>query len=625
MITENELVNLLEGIAIGESTENLQTDLKDLATEPDPDSGVAWVRDGMVFVRDPVGGDSFATITPRPGAELLVNGVLQENSVQVSSADRIEIRLAEQEFPGKCRLEISEDRMEAGLTINPARIASHKLLHQKPQRRLVLKTVVTERLESPLNFEQLREILHKANVVVGLDFSGAIRLIYNPEQARVTVARGTPPEPPVDEKVEVLFPLDFKLVPVVKEDGKADFHNIKNVISVEEGALLACKKPGSPGKPGLNVCGEVVPPPQPRRVMLRAGKGAVLSAEGDKVFAGRTGRPVYRKAGQIHLVDVENVLIHEGDVDVGTGNVRFKGSLLVVRGNVLESMTVQATGIAAISGIVSGARVVAYENISIGGNTTNSVVSAGIAEEILQYLRSLIDSLEKGFDHVVKIIGVLASLEKVKNAGVGYGYLFKLVLEKKQTDIPEAMERLQKMLKSSFADLPGEVEEVVLLAGRIMADPYHFAGKEELLKLLKGLGFIRDYFTDRSTLKANLDIVGTVNCQLFATGDVTIHSQGCFNTTVQAGGDIKIGGVFRGGEIRAGGNITISEAGTERGVKTVIEAGVKSVVRIHRCHGGVTIKLGLRMCRVMDKVNGLVAALDKAGDLVCNSSKVKIG
>ncbi|NLI12737.1 FapA family protein [Pelotomaculum propionicicum] len=34
---------------------------------------------------------------------------------------------------------------------------------------------------------------------------------------------------------------------------------------------------------------------------------------------------------------MEDVLFHDGDVDIQTGNICFKGSLVIIRGNVRES------------------------------------------------------------------------------------------------------------------------------------------------------------------------------------------------------------------------------------------------------------------------------------------------
>ncbi|MCL5935736.1 MAG: hypothetical protein M1543_04550, partial [Firmicutes bacterium] len=71
-------------------------------------------------------------------------------------------------------------------------------------------------------------------------------------------------------------------------------------------------------------------------------------------------------------------------------------------------------------------------------------------------------------------------------------------------------------------------------------------------------------------------------------------------------------------EIHAGGNVLIDEAGTETGVKTIIETSKKSMVRIQLCYEGVTIRVGKKVGHVKDKVMSLVAKLNSEGNLEIN-------
>ena len=97
MISEKELINLLEDILVEESVVDLPEDNSDFSTELDaPNSGAAWVKEGIVFVRDPVGEGSLATIAPGPGVELYVNGVLVINLI-VRQHEEAGTRLAQGE------------------------------------------------------------------------------------------------------------------------------------------------------------------------------------------------------------------------------------------------------------------------------------------------------------------------------------------------------------------------------------------------------------------------------------------------------------------------------------------------------------------------------------------------
>lgn len=614
MVSEKELLDLIDKVSAGGNAVGLSEDRVPL-TEQDPNNGTAWIKEGQFFVRDPEGGGSPATITPGPGVQLQINGVLIKSKASVTSTDSVEINLMNQVIDGKYKLILAKDKMEARLISEPSRRVSYNLIDQEPQQNLFLKTNAHVKLESPFSLDIFKKTLAAANVVTGIDFPRVTRLIFNPEPADVIVARGVQPEPPVDEKINILFPLESRITPFDSGNGKVDFFNVKNIFSVEEGTLLAYKQLGTPGKPGINVCGEEVLPPPPRKIELRADKGAVLSEDGLKVFAQKNGRPVLRRAGQVYLIHVENVLIHRGDVDITSGNIHFKGSLVMVHGNVRESMKVQTTGLTVINGSVSWATVVAYDSIQIKGNTINSTISAGMSKENLQNMLAQISSLEKSFLKIVEIINILTAHERVQNIEVSYGYLLKLIMETKVKEVPEIMSKYQELLKTSFIDLPDDIEKTIDKIKLVLNNPHKVSHKEELLELLKDIQLTKNYFISRKELRAEIQMAGAASCQLKATGNIIIGDKGCFNTTIHAGGNVRINGVFRGGHIRANGTILIDEAGADMGVKTIIQSAKNSMVRIRHCNEGVIIRIGEKMASIVQKVDNLVAKLDDNNNL----------
>lgn len=614
MLSEKDLIDLIDKVSADGNIAGLLENRVPL-TEQDPNNGTAWVKEGQFFVRDPEGGSNPATITPGPGVQLHINGVLISSKAPVSSTDRVEIKLLNQIIDTKPKLTLAKDKMEARLIFEPARHVSYKLIDQEPQQNLFLKTMACVKLESPFNLDTFKKMLFAENVVTGIDFPKVTRLIFNPEPANVIVARGVQPEPPVDERVEILFPLESKITPFESGTGKVDFFNINNIFSVEEGTLLAYKQLGTPGKPGKNLCGEEVLPPPPRKIELRADKGTILSEDGHKVFAQKTGRPVLRRAGQIYLIHVEDVLIHKGDVDITSGNIQFKGSLVVVHGNVHESMKVQTTGLIVINGSVSWAKVVAYDNIQIKGNTINSTVSAGISKEILQNMLAQIISLEKSFIKIIEIINILTAQERVQNIELSYGYLLKLIIETKVKEVPKIMSKFQELHKTSFVDLPDDMEKAINKLKVVLDDPHKVSHKEELLELLKDIQLIKNYFIGRKEQRAEIQMAGAASCRLAATGNVIIGDIGCFNTTIHAGGNVRINGVFRGGHLRASGTVLIEEAGAEMGAKTLIEAGKNGMVRIRDCNEGVIIRVGEKRASIIRKVSNLVAKQDENNNL----------
>lgn len=580
-----------------------------------PGDGLAWVRDGKVFVSDPRGTGRPASVEPCSGVELYVNGTNRVEPIPVLSSDQIVTIPLEQAAEGRFRVDLSDDRMEAYLDVEPTRVLTHQLYDQEPQNRLTLKTFARETLSCPFDFSQFRKTLAEAGVVSGIDYSAVLRIIQKPERARVVVARGKPPGLPVDEKVEILFPQEVKPVPLVRDDGTVDFHNVKKMFFVEAGELLAVVSPGTPGTPGVDVCGREILPLPPRRAVVRTGKGARLVEEEGRVYAGRTGRPVLRQSGRVYFIDVEDVMVHHGDVDLRTGNIRFRGTLLVVRGNVLESMEVRSIGMTIIDGVVSGARVATGDHLRINGNVINSTVSAGTAKELLDRIVDRVGSLEKGLRKVKDIVGLLSKQEKVQAAGLNYGYIVRVVIEKKMTELPKTLEIINSMCREEFLYPPEEVERTILKVGRVLSDPHRLANEEDISILLKEIEIVQQYFKGLSEHKADVDLAGAVNSRICATGNVNIREIGCFNSTIHAGGSVRIDSVFRGGRIFAGGSVEINEAGTETGASSVIEVEKNNKVKIQHCYEGVTIVVGRRVGRVIGEARNLTAGLGDSGDL----------
>lgn len=623
MISEKELIGLLGTVMGGREAFGPAEKLVEPENPCGIEDGLAWISKGNILVRDPEEGGRNATVSCAPGLSLYVNGVLQAGTVPVRSSDDIEVKLEKREIAGKYRLIITADKMEAYMFINPARTMTPRLDDRDPQHHLELKPSFHAELKSPVSLDQVRKLMAEAGVVNGIDLSGMLEFIRNPERRKVTLARGTPPEPGEDERLEILFSQVENYTPAVKENGKVDFYEVKRTIFVEEGTLMAVKHPGIPGRPGFNLFGIEVQPPAYRKVILNLGKGACLDEEGSRVLAKKTGRPVVKRSGQVYFLDVEDVMIHEGDVNIKTGNLRFKGSLLVVRGNVWESMTVQATGLIIIDGIVTGARIIANDNIRINGNCVGSTVSAGISDEYLEGVLGCIEIIKKGFEQIADIVRVLSEQEKIKNTRITYGYMVKLIIEKKFTGIPEKLTSLNNKLKSTLVDLPEEVEKALSLINRVVADPHRINDAEDLSRLMKEIDLVWNFFNSRHAHRADLDMAGAVNCNLVVSGNAVIRKNGCFNTTIKAGGDVKVTSVFRGGSITAVRDVSVDEAGTETGVITTIQTGKKGVVRINHCYEGVVIKIGKRVGRVANKAKSLVSRLDTEGDLETTFFKVQ--
>ena len=201
---------------------------------------------------------------------------------------------------------------------------------------------------------EVEALLERAAVRYGVDRGAVVkacRVLPGSEDSAdgaVLLARGTPPKPGGDGRVELLF----KQMPdpgKFMEDGRIDFRERDAVPQAHIGDLLARRALPTPGVPGTDVRGRVLNPPRPQRDLLYAGPNvAVKEDEGKQLFhATQSGYARVLK----DTLSVMNRLRHPGDVDYKTGNLKVEGDA-EIEGTVKSRFKVEATGDVYIGGTV---------------------------------------------------------------------------------------------------------------------------------------------------------------------------------------------------------------------------------------------------------------------------------
>jgi uncharacterized protein (DUF342 family) len=152
------------------------------------------------------------------------------------------------------------------------------------------------------------------------------------------------------------------LSPQHKENStKLDMRNLGETITVGEGDEVMRRIPATKGKSGYTVQGKELPPKPGNESPLKEGKGTCFSPKDPNILIATTsGLPIIKDK----TIDIDNALCMK-NIGVGTGHVKFKGSL-VVTGNIEPGMIVRATGSITVGGFVESADVVAQGDILIG-------------------------------------------------------------------------------------------------------------------------------------------------------------------------------------------------------------------------------------------------------------------
>ncbi|SHO54548.1 DUF342 domain-containing protein [Vibrio quintilis] len=188
------------------------------------------------------------------------------------------------------------------------------------------------------------------------------------------VAQGKPAVDGADEKFMPLVEDVTKrvLAPQRKSDSsKLDMRNLGETITVGEGDEVMRRVPATKGIPGYTVLGKEIASKPGSNSVLKSGKGTEISMKDPNLLlASTSGLPIIKEKS----VDIDNALCMQS-VSVGTGHVKFKGSL-VVTGNIDPGMIVRATGSITVAGFIESADVQAQGDILVGkgiiGHTTAS-------------------------------------------------------------------------------------------------------------------------------------------------------------------------------------------------------------------------------------------------------------
>lgn len=234
--------------------------------------------------------------------------------------------------------------------------------------RLTVRIAIKDKDSDLLTVENIFEYLRKFNVSYGL-ISEQTLLTWLENKAsikKLIVAKGTPPELPVDGKVSYYFDTNFIHAGKVKADGSIDFRERGQIPFVEEKTLLAEKVPAQLGKPGIDVSGAQIAIVEPFDPVFVAGDNTFESEEGLKIYAEAGGQPHLDAMGVVSVAPVLNI---GTDVDFETGNVSFKGSI-IVNGAVKEGFKVEGTNLTAQQ--IEGAEINLTGDLNVSAGVIDS-------------------------------------------------------------------------------------------------------------------------------------------------------------------------------------------------------------------------------------------------------------
>lgn len=211
--------------------------------------------------------------------------------------------------------------------------------------------------------EQVLQAVAAQGIVHGLDEDSMRQVVQAGARARTeaVIAVATLPVHGNDTVFESLVPQARQRMPYIDEHGRADYRNLGDVPQVSVDTPVMRRHPATPGTPGTNLLGQVIPARPGRELAFSSSlRNVRLSPDDPNVLLSTiSGAPVVVPRG---------VLVEESlrvdRVDLSSGNLNFEGSV-VIRDDVIAGMKVVASGDIIVNGMVEGAILEAGGDIQV--------------------------------------------------------------------------------------------------------------------------------------------------------------------------------------------------------------------------------------------------------------------
>jgi len=239
---------------------------------------------------------------------------------------------------GEFRIEFDDDEVNAYLTCKP------------PKGGI------------PVTMARILDDAKRKDIAVRLDLAAIKDTVLNYRE-NVLIAHGKQPVDGVDGQLQSLIPEMKERSPYVNEKGLTNFRELGGILTVGAGDSLMRCIPATPGEPGIDVFGRLIPavPGKQKFFSAKRDGAAIHPSDPNLLVAAIQGCPVLKK----DTVSVETLLVVDR-VDFGSGNINFEGSVHV-KGDVQPGMMVNATGDIRIDGTVERASLTAGGEIEVQG------------------------------------------------------------------------------------------------------------------------------------------------------------------------------------------------------------------------------------------------------------------
>jgi uncharacterized protein (DUF342 family) len=579
--------------------------------------GKVWVKDGKIFGQpSPL---QYPTVTVGKGIKLFKNNELIQGTTVVAENDSFIIEEEAESKETKWNVEMDSQKLNVTLKVEPGAKITRKVKDVEPDFSIVLEAEEHIEIRNELTYQEVIDKLDALHVFQGFNHQEIMKAVESQEVQEFIIACGSMPKEGKDGYVEFKIENENKSDgPMERTNGTVDYREIKYIPAVNKGQVIGIIHPPIPGIPGKSVTNEPILPKQTFPVIIQPGTGILVVDE--KIIATETGRPSVEQKKQSIKISIMQKLVHQGDVNIATGNIRFKGDVDIL-GNVEESMVVEADGIITVSKNVNMASVTSKNSILIHRNIIGSNISAGKNNLFVSELVHLLSMIQESHKGLIQAINQLINVPAFKLTDYQKGGLLpliKLLLERKFRSLPSLIKQYIELCQQGKNLLDNQwlvlAEQFRLCFLSSIPNQWH--KMDELQTLLKIINTLIDEYQQDKDEFCSVQLLYSLNSNIYCSGDVLINGQGCYNSKIHSGGELKINGILRGGEVYARLGAFIKEVGSEVGVPTRVIVPVDKKIRIDLAREGTIIKIGKVIYKFDREQRYVEASLDQEGKIV---------
>ncbi|WP_058306910.1 flagellar assembly protein A [Gracilibacillus massiliensis] len=614
-----ELDQLVEN-AINETTELEHLEIEALK-EPswdDKTDGRAWIINNQLFMKS--ANNKYATASIDEKISLYKNGqLINKKTLLLSEEDEYKIDYDQfTEKPMSWKISIIKNGLESILDVYPGEKISYTLKDTPPSEHINMELEAQSEIINTLSRQDIIKELENQNITFGLNEKAIEHAIETEVEGRFVIALGKEAKHGLDGELEVKVDIDAENGLVEDENGNINFKDANIIPNVEVGTIMAILHPPIPGLPGRSVLDEEIPTKETHELRLVPGKGVDLIE--DKIIATESGRPVIEQRGRTVKAMIMSKLVHDGNVNIASGNIRFSGDIEIL-GEVEDNMIVEAGGDIYVQRSISESNITASKSITAKGNVINSSLTAGKHHLLVIELGHLLTILEKQLDKMIVIIQQLTSSKAYKSEELkmkGLQPLIILLSEKKFKDFKSFARKYVDIVEKADAYIEEPEWKKVSSDLKMM----FLTLTNETITLSK-LNILKDLMqelaqTTESDVEPNsyITISDTTNSRIYSSGNVNIIGKGCINTKVHSGGLLKVDGSLRGGEVYGRLGVIVSEVGTISGTKTIISTASDKSITIMRAYEGTILRIGDAVRQLFREEKFIKAKLDENGQII---------